>query len=80
MVAQNGRRESRTMSECDQGLMNLSFSGCGFLGVYHVGVASCIKEYAPQLMNRKVSGASAGALAACGLITGACLGNLIYYL
>ena len=55
--------------------MNLSFSGCGFLGFYHVGVAACIREYAPQLCKDKIAGASAGALAACGLITGACLGK-----
>ena len=34
--------------------MNISFSGCGFLGLYHVGVASCIKTYAPQLYLNKV--------------------------
>ena len=57
--------------------MNLSFSGCGFLGFYHVGVASCIREYAPQLVQTKIAGASAGALAACALITGACLGDYL---
>ena len=36
--------------------MNVSFSGCGFLGLYHVGVASCLKTYAPQLYIRKVGG------------------------
>ena len=56
--------------------MNLSFSGCGFLGFYHVGVASCIREYAPQLVQTKIAGTSAGSLAACALITGACLGKL----
>ena len=34
--------------------MNVSFSGCGFLGLYHVGVASCLKTYAPQLYINKV--------------------------
>jgi predicted acylesterase/phospholipase RssA len=53
---------------------NLSFSGCGFLGIYHVGVASCLKEYAPQLVAQKISGASAGALVAAALITDCCLG------
>ncbi|KAG0415907.1 hypothetical protein HPB47_006935 [Ixodes persulcatus] len=46
--------------------MNLSFSGCGFLGIYHVGVASAFKEYAPHCLS-KIAGASAGALAAAGL-------------
>ncbi|KAJ8982978.1 hypothetical protein NQ317_001418 [Molorchus minor] len=48
--------------------MNLSFAGCGFLGIYHVGVACCFRKYAPHLLLNKISGASAGALAACCLI------------
>ncbi|XP_069696120.1 uncharacterized protein bmm isoform X2 [Periplaneta americana] len=48
--------------------MNLSFAGCGFLGIYHVGVAGCFKKYAPHLVLDKVSGASAGAIAACSLL------------
>lgn len=48
---------------------NLSFAGCGFLGVYHIGVMSCIRRFAPHLYtNRPVSGASAGAIAAAFLI------------
>ena len=60
--------------------MNLSFSGCGFLGIYHVGVASCLREYAPHLVHEKIAGASAGALAACALLTGCSLGKLFLYL
>jgi len=41
--------------------MNLSFSGSGFMGVYHLGVASCMKTYAPEILKNKISGASAGA-------------------
>ncbi|XP_014208809.1 patatin-like phospholipase domain-containing protein 2 isoform X2 [Copidosoma floridanum] len=48
--------------------MNLSFAGCGFLGIYHVGVAVCFKQYAPHLLLDKISGASAGAIAACCLL------------
>ncbi|XP_076369555.1 1-acylglycerol-3-phosphate O-acyltransferase Pnpla3-like isoform X2 [Tachypleus tridentatus] len=55
--------------------MNLSFAGCGFLGLYHVGVASCFKEYAPQILVDKIAGASAGALAACCLICNVPLGE-----
>lgn len=65
---------------CDEDLGNLSFAGCGFLGIYHVGVASCFKEYAPHLYAERVSGASAGALVACALITGACLGEIVPFL
>jgi len=60
------------------GVPHLSFSGCGFLGIYHVGVASCCKEYAPHLVAQKVAGASAGALVACALITDCCLGLFHY--
>ncbi|CAB3372133.1 Hypothetical predicted protein [Cloeon dipterum] len=50
------------------GRINLSFAGCGFLGIYHVGVAACLKKYAPQLLLNKISGASAGAIAGCCLL------------
>ncbi|GMR60226.1 hypothetical protein PMAYCL1PPCAC_30421 [Pristionchus mayeri] len=53
--------------------MNLSFSGCGFLCVYHAGVAAAIKEYAPQLARNKISGASAGSIIAAGLICNVCI-------
>lgn len=53
--------------------MNLSFSGCGFLCIYHAGVCAAIKEYAPQLMQNNICGASAGAIAAAGLICNMCV-------
>lgn len=49
--------------------INLSFCGCGFLGIYHVGVATAFLEYAPQL-STKISGVSAGALVAVAHICG----------
>lgn len=58
-----------------QGNMNLSFAGCGFLGIYHVGVAVCFKKYAPHLLLNKISGASAGAIAACCLLCDLPLGE-----
>ncbi|XP_045892582.1 patatin-like phospholipase domain-containing protein 2 [Micropterus dolomieu] len=56
---------------------NISFAGCGFLGIYHVGVASCLVEQAPFLVQnaRNIYGASAGALTATTLVTGVCLGE-----
>ncbi|KAF7630773.1 PNPLA domain-containing protein [Meloidogyne graminicola] len=48
--------------------MQLSFAGCGFLCIYHAGVCAAIKEYAPQLTMNKIKGASAGAIAAAGLV------------
>lgn len=54
---------------------NLSFCGCGFLGVYHVGVSSCLQERAPRLITQanKIYGASAGALNAAALVCGCSL-------
>ncbi|XP_056272634.1 patatin-like phospholipase domain-containing protein 2 [Pseudoliparis swirei] len=56
---------------------NISFAGCGFLGIYHVGVGSCLLEHAPFLVQdaRHIYGASAGALTATALVTGICLGE-----
>ncbi|XP_042570984.1 patatin-like phospholipase domain-containing protein 2 [Cyprinus carpio] len=56
---------------------NISFAGCGFLGIYHIGVASCLREHAPFLVENAhhIYGASAGALTASALVSGACLGE-----
>jgi Patatin-like phospholipase len=59
--------------------MNLSFAGCGFLGIYHVGVAACLKKYAPHLLVNKISGASAGAIAGCCLLCDVPLGKPLNY-
>uniref|UniRef100_A0A0N5AXA8 PNPLA domain-containing protein n=1 Tax=Syphacia muris TaxID=451379 RepID=A0A0N5AXA8_9BILA len=48
--------------------VNLSFAGCGFLGVYHAGVIAAIREYAPQLRFSHMSAASAGSIAAASLM------------
>jgi patatin-like phospholipase domain-containing protein 2 len=56
--------------------MNLSFSGCGFLGIYHVGVLSAFKEHSPDtVQNNRISGCSAGALVAACALCDCCLGN-----
>jgi len=47
---------------------NISFAGCGFIGIYHVGVSACLKTYAPHLLENKILGSSAGAMAAVALI------------
>lgn len=43
---------------------SLSFSGCGFLSIYHVGVTSCLSERAPHLLRdaRMFFGSSSGAV------------------
>lgn len=53
--------------------MNLSFAGCGFLGVYHLGVAACLSSHAPQFLKNVTAfaGASAGSLVAAVLATSA---------
>lgn len=53
--------------------MNLSFAGCGFLGVYHLGVAKCLVDHAPNFLRsiKAFAGASAGSLAAAMLATSA---------
>ncbi|KRZ33751.1 Uncharacterized protein T4B_15358 [Trichinella pseudospiralis] len=55
--------------------MNVSFSGCGFLGIYHIGVASALQKYAPDFLLNKIGGASGGGIAACALICNICLGQ-----
>ncbi|CAI9740701.1 patanin-like phospholipase domain-containing 2 [Octopus vulgaris] len=59
---------------------NFSFSGCGFLGIYHVGVATCIKEHAPEMFEDcRIAGASAGCFMACCLLSGCSLGKCTSY-
>ncbi|XP_062990401.1 1-acylglycerol-3-phosphate O-acyltransferase Pnpla3-like [Elgaria multicarinata webbii] len=54
---------------------SVSFAGCGFLGVYHIGAATCLQERAPHLVRdaRQIYGASAGALTGAVLIGGGSL-------
>jgi patatin-like phospholipase domain-containing protein 2 len=56
--------------------INLSFSGCGFLGVYHIGVLCAFKEHAPEVLDGKMAGCSAGSLAAACSMSGCCLGQM----
>ncbi|XP_003740441.1 patatin-like phospholipase domain-containing protein 2 [Galendromus occidentalis] len=54
---------------------HLSLSGCGFLGLYHVGVISAFHEYARHLCVNRIAGASAGSLAAACLICDVAFGE-----
>jgi patatin-like phospholipase domain-containing protein 2 len=56
--------------------INLSFSGCGFLGVYHIGVVRAFKEHAPEVIDGKMAGCSAGSLVAACAMSGCCLGQM----
>ncbi|XP_037702855.1 1-acylglycerol-3-phosphate O-acyltransferase PNPLA3-like [Choloepus didactylus] len=51
---------------------SLSFAGCGFLGLYHVGVTRCLSERAPHLLRdaRMFFGASAGAVHCATFLAG----------
>ncbi|CAD5113547.1 DgyrCDS2709 [Dimorphilus gyrociliatus] len=47
--------------------VNLSFAGCGFLGLYHLGVAQCLVTHGKRFLQENVeffAGASAGSLVA----------------
>ena len=47
--------------------LNLSFCGCGFLGLYHLGVASKFTQCGKRFLGSvdRYAGASAGSLVAC---------------
>ncbi|XP_067349329.1 patatin-like phospholipase domain-containing protein 2 [Channa argus] len=51
---------------------NISFAGCGFRSVYHLGALSCILERVPRLVHgaSKICGASSGCLVAAALTVG----------
>lgn len=72
--------EEIVRGRCEMSALNLSFSGCGFLGIYHVGVASAFREYVPQICLGKIAGASAGSLAAAALACEVPLGETTTYI
>ncbi|KAG8524561.1 Patatin-like phospholipase domain-containing protein 4 [Galemys pyrenaicus] len=51
--------------------VHLSFSACGFLGIYHLGAASAFCRHGPRLLKnvKAFAGASAGSLVASVLLT-----------
>ncbi|XP_073422072.1 patatin-like phospholipase domain-containing protein 4 isoform X2 [Dendrobates tinctorius] len=51
--------------------LNLSFSACGFLGIYHLGAASALLTHGQKLLSsvKVFAGASAGSLVATVLLT-----------
>ncbi|GFS27652.1 patatin-like phospholipase domain-containing protein 4 [Elysia marginata] len=52
------------------GPLHLSFCGCGFVGMYHLGVVSCLLARGETFLERveKVAGSSAGALMAAVML------------
>jgi len=49
--------------------LNLAFSGSGFLGIYHIGVVSCLKFYGKKFLDQVecIGCSSSGAFTACML-------------
>lgn len=62
-------------SENEVKKFSLSFAGCGFLGIYHIGVSAAFRQYAPPASIGQICGASAGALAAASLLCNSELGQ-----
>uniref|UniRef100_A0A3B4B1S4 PNPLA domain-containing protein n=1 Tax=Periophthalmus magnuspinnatus TaxID=409849 RepID=A0A3B4B1S4_9GOBI len=58
-------QESGQTDSLDRG-WSISFAGCGFMGVYYIGVAACLFQRCPELVHRaaRLYGSSAGALLA----------------
>jgi hypothetical protein len=51
-------------------LPDISFAGCGFLGIYHIGVAAALLRRAPHLLQQRVLGSSIGAITGVVLVGG----------
>jgi patatin-like phospholipase domain-containing protein 2 len=45
-----------------------SFAGCGFLGIYHIGVIKAFRDHVPNILNTYIAGSSAGSFAATAAI------------
>ena len=56
--------------------VNISFSGCGFMSAYYVGVGSCLLEHEDEFDVQTVAGASAGAITAVIFLCKIPIGNL----
>lgn len=56
----------------EEGSWSVSFSGAGFLGLYHVGATHCLRERAPRLLQgaRRFYGSSSGSLNALCIVLG----------
>lgn len=61
--------------------MNISFAGCGFQGMYHMGAVSCLQRHGKGILKgiQGFGGASAGALVAALLVTKTPLANGVQF-
>lgn len=68
-VNTDGRQQttSSVLGDSVQSSLNLSFCGCGFIALYHLGVASKFAQCGRRFLSRvdRYAGASAGSLVAC---------------
>lgn len=49
------------------------------MGIYHLGVATCLQRHIPHLLEgSKFAGASAGAIIACGVLCGVPLSKFVF--
>lgn len=64
----NKSQENQPPSLPPLAVANLSFAACGFMGVYHVGVAAAYRQLAPGVLENSFSGASSGILVAIALL------------
>ena len=72
----SGDHQNYQLPNIDFQNLNISFNGCGFLGIYHIGVATALKTYVPDFRIENVCGASAGAMAAVCLLGGVPTGKI----
>ncbi len=49
-------------------MKNLSLGGCGFMGIYHVGVVKAFRELRPEFLNQ-IAGTSCGALVGAAVLS-----------
>lgn len=47
--------------------------------IYHIGVCAAMKEYIPQLLQNRISGASAGSIIAAGVISNVCISQAMSF-
>lgn len=64
--------------ENNEKIKNLSLAGCGFMGIYHIGVIKAFKEYKPEYLNQ-IAGSSCGALIGACFLSNCSLGMINYY-
>ena len=65
-------------NKSSQKFKNISFAGCGFMGVYHIGAACALKQFCAEFIENtdKIYGCSMGSLMGTALLCDLNLGDL----